>query len=208
MEFRCPLGKIFGEKAGRIVNDQGRTTDSLLLRRDHYCRALIQHGRCVEGFGLRGHSAFRIQQVLFVRSQSQLDQCPGIGNHLALPAIVRLEALHRALRLGIPNAGRTAVQVVFPNQRLLNFAGAFRIDLLLATLGALATSLALAALVEGLSGSRSGNGSQAGLRPGGRSGSGGRGLRGSYPTYQEQCAPGAQQLDRNGRSAKPQVLPL
>ncbi len=41
---------------------------------------------------------------------------------------------HRSLRLGIPNPGGGAVQIMFANQRFLNFAGARGIDLLLAAL--------------------------------------------------------------------------
>src|SRR6266566_3580696 len=69
-----------------------------------------------------------------VGSQSQLDQGAGVRNYLALPAVIGLEALHRSLRLGVPDAGGVAVQIMFTNQPFLNFTGARGVDLLLAAL--------------------------------------------------------------------------
>jgi len=82
----------------------------------------------------RRHGVFRIQQVFVIGSQSELDECPGVWNHLGLPAVVRLEALHRALRLRIPSSGGGGVQIVLSNQGFLDFLTAGGINLLLSTL--------------------------------------------------------------------------
>src|SRR5690242_5521155 len=72
--------------------------------------------------------------MLMVWSQSQLDQGARVRNHLALPAVIGLEALHRRLGFGVPNAGGGAIHVMLANQPFLNFTGARGIDLLLAAL--------------------------------------------------------------------------
>ncbi len=80
---------------------------------------------------IRSHGALRIEQMLVVRSQPQFDQRPRVGSGLALPAVGSLVVLHGFLCSVIPDPGGFSCEIVFANQRLLNLARAFGVDLLL-----------------------------------------------------------------------------
>jgi len=71
--------------------------------------------------------------MLVIWPQSQFDEGASIGSGFGLPIVVRLISLHGLLRRVIPHAGRFPRQVVFANQGLLDFQGAFRVNLLLST---------------------------------------------------------------------------
>lgn len=93
--------------------------------------------RCGHGLGARrvrhrSHGALGIQQVIFAGAQAQLDQSPGIGYGLDLPAVVGLVAAHSLLASLVPSAGRFAFQVVFANQGLLDRLGSFGVNFQLA----------------------------------------------------------------------------
>ena len=64
-------------------------------------------------------------------AKSQLDQRAGIGSHFGLPAMVGLKTGHRLLSTRVPCATGRTIQIVFPNQRLLNLGGAITLDSLL-----------------------------------------------------------------------------
>ncbi len=80
---------------------------------------------------LRGHGTFRIEQVLVVGTEAQLDQRPRVGDLFALPSMFGLVALHGLLRRVIPGGGWFPAQVVFANQGFLDFLGTLGIDFLL-----------------------------------------------------------------------------
>lgn len=54
------------------------------------------------------------------RSKPKLDQCSGIWNDLRLPALIRLQLLHRSHALCVPRASRFPGQVAGFDQRSLN----------------------------------------------------------------------------------------
>ena len=88
---------------------------------------------CGHGLGARrvrnrSHGALGIQEVIFARAQAELDQRPGIGYGLALPAVVGLVAAHGPFAGLVPGARRFAFQVMFANQGLLNRLGSFGVN--------------------------------------------------------------------------------
>lgn len=121
-------------RARRIARSGGRSRNSRRRRIGLGRRAM---GRGGSGLGTRRirarcHRAFGIQQVILAWSQAQLDERPRVGNGLALPAMVGLITAHGLFAGLVPCAGRGPSQIVLANQRLLNFLGSFRVDLLLA----------------------------------------------------------------------------
>ena len=58
--------------------------------------------------------------MIFAGAQSQLDQCAGIRNGLALPAVVGLKAAHGGFAVGVPCAGRFSGEVVLADQSFLD----------------------------------------------------------------------------------------
>jgi len=72
--------------------------------------------------------------MIFAWAQAKIDKSAGIGNGLALPAVIRLKLAHGFFAGLIPAPGRLIrTQIVLTNQRLLNFLCAIRVNLLLAT---------------------------------------------------------------------------
>jgi len=82
---------------------------------------------------LRGHRAFRIQQVVVARPQAEADQSPRIRHGFRLPPVVGLVAAHRIFTGLIAGAGRFAGHIMLANQRFLNRLRPLWLDLLLAT---------------------------------------------------------------------------
>ncbi len=72
--------------------------------------------------------------MILTGAQSEFDQRARVGSGLRLPSMIGLIALHSGLRGAIPSAGWFTLQVVLADQCGLNFAGARRIDCLLAAL--------------------------------------------------------------------------
>jgi hypothetical protein len=70
--------------------------------------------------------------MVVARAQPQADQRTRIGHRFRLPAMIRLIAAHSVFAGLVPGSGRFAAQVMFANQRFLNFLRPLRIDLLLA----------------------------------------------------------------------------
>jgi hypothetical protein len=97
---------------------------------------------------LRCHRAFRIQQMLVVRPQTQFNQCPRIWRSLGLPSVVGLILLHRRLRGIVPHTGRFSVEVVFSYQGLLYLERALRINFLLPAMRSPANPFASPTLVD------------------------------------------------------------
>ncbi len=87
-------------------------------------------GRC----GLRRgrHRAFGIEEMLVIGAKAEFDEGAGVGRGFRLPAVVGLILFHGFLRCVVPDAGSFSVEVVFTNQGFLDFAGALRINFLLA----------------------------------------------------------------------------
>src|ERR1035438_9006538 len=81
-----------------------------------------------------------------VWTESQFDERPRIRSHNALPALVGLVPLHRFLRRVVPDAGRTSIEVVLSQQRILNIVGALRINFLLAAAAPTGGAFAFSAL--------------------------------------------------------------
>ncbi len=69
---------------------------------------------------LRGHRAFRIQQMVVARPQPQADQSARIGHGFRLPAMVSLIAAHSIFAGLVPGSGRFAAQIMLADQRFLN----------------------------------------------------------------------------------------
>ena len=80
----------------------------------------------------RGHGAFRIQQMVFARAQTQFDQCSRVGDGFALPAVIGLVAAHGFFAGLVPGARGLAGQIMFADQGFLNGLGSLGIDFLLA----------------------------------------------------------------------------
>ena len=92
-------------------------------------------GGAVEAGLIRRHGdggALRVQQILLAGAEAQLDQRAGVREDLGLPVVVVLEADECFARGLVPFAGGFALEVVFADQRLLDFQGAGRVDGLLA----------------------------------------------------------------------------
>ncbi len=110
----------------------------LLLRRVVFRRSLFRRclriGCCGRGGRRRCHCAFGIEQVVVAGAEAEFDQGAGIGSCFRLPALGSLVALHGGLRGAIPGTGGFAIEIVLSNQGFLNFAGARRINYLLAAL--------------------------------------------------------------------------
>lgn len=70
--------------------------------------------------------------MVVTRTKPQFDEGASIGDGFGLPAVRGLVALHGALGSVIPASAGLTFEIVLPNQRLLNFAGALRVHLLLA----------------------------------------------------------------------------
>ena len=64
--------------------------------------------------------------------ETKLDESARVGDHLGLPAIIRLILDQGGLGARVPYAGRFAGQVFFPDQRLLDLHGPLWFDGLLA----------------------------------------------------------------------------
>lgn len=82
----------------------------------------------------RGHGAFRIQQMLMVRTQSEFNESTGIRRCLGLPAVIGLVLLHSSLRRVVPDTGRLSIEIVLANEGCLYLQGALRVDSLLPTM--------------------------------------------------------------------------
>ena len=67
-----------------------------------------------------------------IRTETELDESPGIGSELGLPSLVGLKLGHRRLGVCIPFRGGLPGQVVLPDQGLLDGRHPLRIDRLLA----------------------------------------------------------------------------
>ncbi len=103
----------------------------LLVGRASRLRTAV-HTEFVRRRNVRG---LRIQQALMVGSQAQLDERPGIGRQLGLPAIGGLVAGQGVAGGRVPGAGRLAAKVMLANEGALNFRGALLVDAAL-TVGA------------------------------------------------------------------------
>jgi hypothetical protein len=79
-----------------------------------------------------GHGTVWVEQMIVVRTQSQLNQGARIGNFFGLPAVVALISAHGIFAGLVPNSCSFAVQVMFADQRFLNRRRPARVDLLLA----------------------------------------------------------------------------
>ena len=80
----------------------------------------------------RGHGAFRIQQMVFARAQTQFDQCSRVGDGFALPAVIGLVAAHGFFAGLVPGASGFAAEVVLADQGFLNGPGSLGVYFLLA----------------------------------------------------------------------------
>ncbi len=116
-------------RSGRIMLRRRR--DGISGRRGTRCRRGVH--RCgVRNVWSCSHGAFRIEQVIVARSESEADQSARIRHFFRLPSVIGLVTAHRLFAFLIPESGRLAVHVMFANQGFLNGLGARGIDLLLA----------------------------------------------------------------------------
>lgn len=70
--------------------------------------------------------------MIVARPEAEFDQSARIGNLFRLPTLIALIAPHGVFAGLIPLAAGGSAQVVLADERLLNRARPFRIDLLLA----------------------------------------------------------------------------
>ncbi len=71
--------------------------------------------------------------MIFARPKAEFDQSARVGDGLALPSVIGLEAAHGGFAGVIPRSGGFSGQIMLTDQRFLNGLRALGIDLLLAT---------------------------------------------------------------------------
>src|SRR5438874_9889822 len=87
--------------------------------------------RCSRRCAPRRFYTFRIQQIVVLGAEAQGDESAGVGQNFGLPAVVILILDHGGFSALIPDAGRRALEVIFPDQRFLDLAGALFVYFLL-----------------------------------------------------------------------------
>src|SRR5207302_4269053 len=115
-------------------------------------------GRTLGCLDWRRHRAFRVEQVVGIRTEAKFDEGARVRNGFRLPTVVSLISLNGALRFLVPDARRFALQIMFANQSLLDLEGALRVGLLLAALPTGLASFFPLARVEARLGSALGGG--------------------------------------------------
>jgi hypothetical protein len=116
-------------RAGRVVLRGARNGHRICRRRCAVRRRGHRLGS--RRIGDRRHCTFRIQQMVFAGSQPEFDESAGVGNRLALPAMIGLVAAHRLFAGLGPRARGLSAHVVFADECFLNRLRSLGVDFLL-----------------------------------------------------------------------------